>query len=61
MLNIIRNLDQNKADKQDGISKTMMKLCYKKLLKPLSLLFKNCINTNNFPKNLKKSNISQIH
>ena len=54
ILEIMRNLDQNKAHGKDAISVRMIKICDRAFLKPLSLLFNNCLDTNMFPKNWKK-------
>ena len=39
----------------------MLKLCDLAVVKPLSIIFKNCVNQSSFPDIWKKSNISPIH
>ena len=46
---IIRNLDISKALGFDVISVRMVKLCDDSPVKPLSIIFKNCINSGVFP------------
>ena len=41
----------NKAPGHDDISIQMIKLCSKSVVKPLSIIFKNCIDTGTFPDN----------
>ena len=56
ILKIIRNLDISKAHGFDDISIRMVKLCDDSLVKLLSLIFKNYINSGVFPDSWKKSN-----
>ena len=51
ILKIIMHMDQNKAHRHDGMSIRMIKLCYKALLKPLSLLSNHFVESNKFSKN----------
>ena len=39
----------------------MIKICEKSLIKPLTIVFNNCINTRIFPDNWRKSNVSPIY
>ena len=39
----------------------MIKLCSKSVVKPLSIIFKNCIDTGTFPDIWKRSNIIPVH
>ena len=39
----------------------MLKICDSAIVKPLTILFKNCISQGIFPDNWKKSNICPIH
>ena len=55
ILKIIRSLNINKA--HDSISKT----CDKAIIKPLSIIYKNSIDTGIFPDLWKKSNIVPVH
>ena len=43
------------------ISIRMIKLCSKSVLKPLSVTFKNCIDTGKFPDVWKRSNVINFH
>ena len=49
MLQIINALNINKAHGHDDISIWMIKLCGKSVVKPLSMIFNNCIDTGTFP------------
>ena len=55
ILKIIRSLNINKA--HDSISKT----CDKAIIKPLSIIYKNSIDTGIFPDLWRKSNIIPVH
>ena len=61
ILKYIRHLDPNKSHGFDGISVRMLKLCDFSIVKPLSIIFKNCINDGYFPLAWKKGNITPIH
>ena len=61
ILNIINALNINKAHGHDGISIQMIKLCGKSIVKPLSVIFNNCIDTGIFPGVWKWSNIMPVH
>ena len=61
ILKIIYALNINKAHGHDDISIRMIKLCSKSVIKPLSIIFKNCINTGTFPDIWKRSNIIPVH
>ena len=60
-IKIIRSLDTNKAHGYDDISIRMLKICDLAIIKPLSIIFRNCINHSTFPNLWKKSNICPIH
>ena len=49
ILKIIRSLDINKAHGHDSISIRMIKLCDKSIILAISLIYKNCISSENFP------------
>ena len=57
ILKIIRNLNVNKAHGHDNISIKMLKTCNSVLAEPLSLIYKNCINSGVFPDIWKRSHI----
>ena len=61
ILKIMRALNINKAHGHDEISVRMIKICDEALVKPLSLINKNCIDTGVFPDIWKKSNIVPIY
>ena len=61
IVKIIRSLDQNKAHGHDEISIRMIKLCASSISKPLHLIFRNCLETESFPKEWKKANIIPVH
>ena len=61
IIKIIRTLNVNKALGHDNISIRMIKICDEALVKPLSLIFTNCLETCTFPDLWKKSNIIPIH
>ena len=61
ILQIIRNLDSNKAHGHDMISIRMLKLCGDSICKPLELIFKTCLRNGRFPLEWKKANVVPIH
>ena len=61
ILKIIRNLGIRKAHGFDDISIRMVTLCDDSLVKPLSIIFQKCINSDVFPDSWKKSNIVSVH
>ena len=54
LLKIIQSLDANKAHGYDGISIRMLKLSSPSIIKPLSIIFQNCLKSGIFPDDLKK-------
>ena len=60
ILNILKSLDANKAHGHDDISIRMLKLSQKSILKPLKLIFENCLRTRLFPDQMKKANFFQF-
>ena len=61
VLKIIKSLNINKAHGHDDISIRLLQICGAEVVKPLSLIFKNCIQYGIFPNLWKKSNIVPIH
>ena len=61
ILKIIRALHVNKAHGCDDISIRMIKICDQSIVKPLSIIYQNCLNTGTFPDIWKKSNIVPVH
>ena len=58
---IIKSLNINKAHGHDDISIRLLQICGAEVVKPLSLIFKKCIQYGIFPNMCKKSNIVPIH
>ena len=61
ILKIVQNLNPNKAHGHDKISIRMLLLCSTSVIKPLSIIFRNCISTGIFPNTWKKANIIPIY
>ena len=51
ILKIIHSLNINKAHGYDDISITLLKICDSSILKPLPIIFKNCLQSGSFPNN----------
>ena len=58
---IIQNSDSGKVHGHDNISIRMLKICGPAILKPLDIIFKQCVDTGVFPSELNKGNIVPIH
>ena len=58
---IIKSLNVNKAHGLNDMFVRMIKLCGQSIVKPLSIIFKNCINNAIFPGIWKKSNIVPVY
>ena len=61
ILKMIRTLHVNKAYGCDDISIGMIKICDQSIVQPLSLIYRNCLNTGTFPDIWKTSNIVPVH
>ena len=61
LLKIIQSLDANKAHGYDGISIRMLKLSSPAIIKPLSIIFQNCLKSGILPDDWKKGNIVPVH
>ena len=61
LLKIIQSLDANKAHGHDGISKRMLKLGSPSIIKPLSIIFQNCLKSGTFQDDWEKGNIVPVH
>ena len=57
IINVIKAADPCKSQGYDDISITMSKICDSATLKPLTILFKNCVSNHTFPNNCKKKQI----
>ena len=58
---LLRSLDRNKANDHDGISIRIIKPCASSISKPLHLIFRNCLETESFPRKFKKANLIPVH
>ena len=61
ILNIITNLDSNKAHGYDNISVRLIKICGISICRPLEIIFSNCISQGVFPDYLKRANVVPVH
>ena len=61
ILSIIRSLDPEKAHGWDDISINMIKLCDIEIVKPLYLIYTECLETGRFPSSWKKANVLPIY
>ena len=61
LLKIIQSLDANKAHGYDGILIRILKLGSRSIIKPLSVIFQNCLKSSTFPDDWKKGNIVPVH
>ena len=61
ILKITRSLNYNKVHGYDDISIRLLKICDSSIAKPLTIIFKNCLQIATFPNNWKKSNVVPIH
>ena len=55
------NFRSNKAHGHELVSIMMLKLSSPSVLKPLSLIFLNCLNSGTFPDELKKASNVLVH
>ena len=60
-LKLIRALDINKTHGHDSISTRVMKICDSNIVKPLSIIFRNSLNSGIFSEDWKRSNIVPFH
>ena len=60
-LKLINGLNPHKANGHEGISIRMVKLCNLTITKPLSVIYKNCLQQRVFLDNWKKGNIIPVH
>ena len=61
ILNVIHSLNINKAHGYDDLSIRLLKICDTSIVKPLSIILKNYLQSGSFPNNWKKSNVVPIH
>ena len=60
ILKIMHSLNINKAHGCDDISIRLLKICDSSIVRPLSIIFNNCLQRS-FPNNRKKSSVVPIH
>ena len=60
-LSIIRSLDPQKAHGWDAISINMIKLCDIEIVRPLYLIYTECLETGRFLSSWKKANVLPIY
>ena len=58
---VIQNLYSSKAHRHDMISIRMLKVCRKCIMKPLQIIYKQCIEKGCFLGEWKKVNIVPVH
>ena len=61
IVNIIRSLDPDKIHGHDKKTIRMIKMCASSIAKPLAILFRNCLESECFPKEWKKANLVPVH
>ena len=61
ILTVIQSLDPNKAHDHDGVSVRMSKLSCPSIIKPLLIIFRNCLKFGTFPVDWKKGNVVPVH
>ena len=54
-------MNSSKAHGHDGMSFRILKICRPSVIKPLSLLFNNCLGDGVFPNDWKKANVIPVH
>ena len=59
--NMIRKLNVDKAHRRDDISIVMIKICDESLVRPLSIIFRNSLNSCIYPSIWKKANVIPVH
>ena len=57
VINVIRNLNVNKAHGHNDISIRMIKMCDESLVRPLSIIFRNSLNSCIYSSTWKKANV----
>lgn len=61
ILETIRALNPNKANGWDEISPMMIKICDSSLIKPISMIFRTCMESGIYPTKWKMSNVYPLH
>ena len=60
-LKVIQSLNSNKAHGHDGVAVRIIKLSCISIIKPLLIIFHNCLKFWSFPRGLEKSNVVPVH
>ena len=58
---ILKSLNPNKAHGCDNISIQMIKLCDDQIIKPLEMIFTNCLSMSYYPTLWKRANVTPVH
>ena len=61
IIQIINNLDSNKAPGHHEISIRMLKMCGSSVCRPLQIIYKSCLDRGKFPQEWKKANVVPGH
>ena len=61
MLQIITNLDSNKAHGHDEITIRMLKICGSSVCRPSQIIYKSCLARGKFSQEWKKANVAPVH
>ena len=61
ILQIINNLDSNKAHGHDEISIRVLKICGSPVCRPLQIIYKSCLDRGKFSQEWKKANVVPVH
>ena len=60
ILEIIHSLNINKTHGYDDISIRLLRICDSSVVRPLSIIFKNCLQSESFSNNWKKEGDKQL-
>ena len=61
VINITRNFNVNKALDHDDFSIRIIKMCHEFLARPLSIIFRNSLNSCIYPSTWEKANVIPVH
>ena len=61
IVKIIKSLDPNKPHGHNEITIRMIKMYASSIAKPLAILFRNCLDSEYFPREWTKANIVPVH
>ena len=61
ILQIMNNLDSNKAHDHDEISIKMLKICGSSVCRPLQIIYKSCLDRGKFPQEWIKADVVPVH